>query len=84
MNPFEEIDLTIKADDVGSSLMFILYAQHMSNIWIYTPSRGKTELHCGICKTIPHRFSERRVRWADIAVAASNHTQEWLLGTTES
>jgi hypothetical protein len=46
MNPFEEIDLTIKADDVGSSLMFILYAQHMSNIWIYTPSRGKTELHC--------------------------------------
>lgn len=77
-NPLEGIDLTNPAEDSTAMLGFVLFQQHMVNIWVYTPSRGKTELHCGICKEIVYRFKERRVRWSDIAVEANKHTTSWL------
>ena len=75
----ENLNLDEPVSNSTALLGFTLYMQHMSNIWLYTPSRGKTELHCGLCKTVFHRFTERRVRWSDVAVAANTHTREWLL-----
>lgn len=66
-------------DNSTALLTFTVYIEHMSNIIVSTPTRGKTELKCKVCKETFHRFDSRHVSWTDIAYEANLHNRKWMM-----